>query len=185
MNNEDRKKSTIMHKNFFDQANLAIDGGYYLESIMYEYAAIESRLEVICGLLGCPCNREIDCNIRSQINISQRIKCLKALYKKHPACKDSTTKVTSDIWKRLQDWIDERNKYVHGLYKRPDLYVKRLEERNQLAIDGLKLAKCFYNEAKRIRRISNKHPELMMYDDIICRNKTCKANPISNNKSQE
>lgn len=185
MNHEDRMKSTIMHKNFFDQANLAIERGYYLESIMYEYAAIESRLEVICGLLGCPCNREIDDTIRSKINISQRIKCLKAMYKKHPACKDSTTKVTSDIWKRLQEWIDKRNKYVHGLYKRPDLYVKRLEDRNQLAIDGLKLAKYFYNEAKRIRRIRNNHPELMMYDDKICRNKSCKANPISNDKSQE
>lgn len=184
MNSIDRVESTKMHKDFFDQAQFAIERGYYLESIMYEYAAIESRLEVICGLFGCPCNREIDDTIRSKINISQRIKCLKALYKKHPACKDSTTKVTPEIWKRLQEWIVRRNKYVHGLYKRPELYVKRLEDRSRLAIEGLELAKYLYNEAKRIRRLRKNHPELMLYDNNICRNKSCRANPISNNVSQ-
>lgn len=180
MNSIERMESTKMHKSFFDQAHLAIEREYYLESIMYEYAAIESRLEVICGLLGCPCNREISADIRSQVNISQRIKCLKALYKKHPACKNSSTKVTPEVWKDLKEWVNVRNKYVHGLYKRPELYFQRLKDRKQLALDGLEIAGLLYKEAKRIRGIRKNHPEKMLYDNSVCRNKRCKANPTSN-----
>ena len=63
MDNEERKQASKMHMSFFDKSRLAIEEGYYLEAVMYEYAAIEGRLEVICGLLGCPCNKELDSSI--------------------------------------------------------------------------------------------------------------------------
>ena len=173
MDNETRIKSVSVHKSFFDQARAAIDHGYYLEAVMYDYAAIEGRLEVICGLLGCPCNKELDDNKRRSIKISQRIKCLKALYKKHPACKGSTTKITNKYWTRLSKWITDRNIYVHGLYKNPQLYSSRLDDRYRIAKEGVELARALYNEAKRIRRLEHSHPERMEFSEQHCKGKTC------------
>lgn len=147
MDNEIKNKSVSVHKSFFDRARAAFDNGYYLEAAMYEYAAIEGRLEVICGLLGCPCNKNLPPETRSMIKISHRIKCLKALYKKHSACVNGATKISSDFWDNLRHWTNSRNIYVHGLYKRPELYEQRLAERKQLAEEGLELARLLYNEA--------------------------------------
>ena len=162
-----------VHKSFFDRAHKAIDDEYYLEAVMYDYAAIEGRLEAICGLLGCPCNKALDPKARSTIKISQRIKCLKALYKKHPACVDSKTKITNAFWMRLSQWTKTRNIYVHGLYKRPELYKQRMGERRSLAKEGLELARLLYNEAKRIRRLKDKHPERLDYTGQYCKASPC------------
>ena len=166
-------KSTKMHKSFFDKAQIAIDEGYYLEAIMFEYAAIEGRLEVICGLLGCPCNKNLPDGIRKDIKIGKRIECLKVLYKSHPACSESVTKLDSKYWKKLKEWTRDRNIYVHGLFKRPELYVERLDSRKQLADDGLELARVLYNEAKRLRRIEKNHPVLMIYEGNRCKKEQC------------
>lgn len=173
MDTEARSKAMNVHKSYFDRARDAIDNGYYLEAVMYDYAAIEGRLEVICGLLGCPCNKNLTPKVRSKIKISHRIKCLKALYKKHPACVNSTSKLSGDFWERLSKWTKNRNIFVHGLYKRPELYEQRLTERKQLADEGLEFARLLYNEAKRIRRIENKYPEMIVYDGQRCKGKIC------------
>lgn len=173
MDIETRNTSVQVHKSYFDRARAAIDNGYYFEAIMFDYAAIEGRLEVICGLLGCPCNKELDPKIRSVIKISQRIKCLNSLYKKHPACANSSSKIASDFWVRLSKWTNTRNTYVHGLYKRPELYEKRLAERKQLAEEGLELARFLYNEAKRIRRLKRNHPEKLDYSGQRCKGSIC------------
>lgn len=163
-----------MHKNYFDRASLAIQDGYYLEALMYEYAAIEGRLEVICSMLDCPCNRNLEPTIRRQINIGNRVNCLTSLYKHHPACNDSsTTKLSGDFWVSLKKWLKSRNQYVHGLYKNPELYIKRIADRNELALEGLKLSRLLYNEAKRIRRLRNNHLETMEYSGKRCKKKQC------------
>lgn len=173
MDNEERKQASKMHMSFFDKSRLAIEEGYYLEAVMYEYAAIEGRLEVICGLLGCPCNKELDSSIRKGINIGNRIDCLKKLYRRHPACKDCNTNLDSGFWKRLKQWTKSRNIYVHGLYKNPSAYISRLEEREALAKEGLDLARLLYNDAKRIRRIVSAHPEKMEYAEPRCKKGQC------------
>ena len=166
-------EEVIMHKDFFHKSKDAIDQGYYFEALMYEYAAIEGRLEVICGLLGCPCNKELDPKIRKDIKISIRIQCLARVYKIHPACKGSTTKITGDFWGHLKTWTTDRNTYVHGLYKNPGLYSKRLNDRAKLADQGLGFARLLYNEVKRIRRLLKNHPEKIMFDGRRCKGKQC------------
>ena len=64
-----------MHTDFFDRCESAIQNGFYFEAIIMEYAAIESRLEVICGVLGFPCGK--DCKCRKDIMIGSRIDCLR------------------------------------------------------------------------------------------------------------
>ena len=107
MNGEEKQKAVVMHKNYFDRSKAAIENKYYFEAMMYEYAAIEGRLEVICGMLGCPCNKHLEDKIRKKITIRNRINCLKRLYKKHPACKNSTTKIDKEIWEEIDKWIRE------------------------------------------------------------------------------
>ena len=172
MDSAEKKIATAVHKGFFDKSRMAIESGYYLEAVMYEYSAIEGRLEVICGLLGCPCNKKLEANTRSKIKISNRISCLKALYKKHPACM-CKTKIDNKYWDRLNKWRKSRNMYVHGLYKRPELFVNRMKEAKDLATEGIELARILYNESKRIRRLQKNHPELMNYDEKRCKGNLC------------
>ena len=98
---------------------------------------------------------------------------MKALYKKHPACIESTTKITNAFWGSLKQWIKDRNIYVHGLYKRPEMYSQRLNDRRKLAEDGVEMARLLYNEAKRIRRIEHNHPEKLIFDEDHCNGGKC------------
>lgn len=172
----DRIKAVGMHASFFDKAKAAIDNGYYFEAIMYEYAAIEGRLEIICGLLGCPCNKDIATDIRRKIAIGNRIECLKRIYKNHPACKNGKIQINNSFWKSLKNWTMERNKYVHGLYKNPVEYTQRLSERERIAVTGLDFANMLYNETKRLRRIRKTHPEIVEYSENRCKSKRCILN---------
>ena len=56
---EQKKMQVEMHTDFFDTVDDAIENGFYLEAIFREYAAIESRLEVILGVLGSPCGKKV------------------------------------------------------------------------------------------------------------------------------
>ena len=71
---ENKKLQVEMHKDFFDRCKFAIENKFYMEAILMEYAAIESRLEVMLGVLGLPCNKFIDNNQRKNIRNRQRIK---------------------------------------------------------------------------------------------------------------
>ena len=161
MNDENR--SVAMHKNFFDRAKTARDSGFYLEAVFLEYAAIEGRLEVMCGLFGCPCNKELDPNDRKSIKVSHRIQCLKAIYQTHPACINRDTNIDSTYWKNLKQWVRYRNVFVHGLYKRAEEYVTRRNDAQVLAEQGYEYTRLLYNEVKRIRRLNHNHSEEMIF----------------------
>lgn len=70
-----------MHQNFFDRCEKAIENDFYMEAILIEYAAIESRLEVMLGLIGMPCNKFLEASERKKIQISHRISCAKKFRK--------------------------------------------------------------------------------------------------------
>ena len=82
--NETQKKQVAMHKDFFDRCKTAIDHGFYMEAILLEYAAMESRLEIILGVLGLPCNKYLEPDLRRKTKISHRISCLEYMYKHSP-----------------------------------------------------------------------------------------------------
>ena len=163
--------STLMHKNYFDRAKNAKEEGYFLEAVFLEYAAIEGRLEVLCGLFSCPCNKELPDEVRKTINISQRANCLKAIYRNHPACLEYNTKLSQAYWRGLVSWLKKRNTYVHGLYKRPEEYDKRNVEAYSLSEEGYEYARLLYNEVKRVRRIQKTHPEIIRYEGTVCKAK--------------
>lgn len=166
-------KSVLMHKNMFDRMKSSIDQGFYLEGLFCAYAAIEGRLEVICGLLDCPCNKFIGKKIRKEIKISHRIACLTKLYKKHAVCLDNGCKLTNKEWNYLNSWIKKRNIYVHGLYKCADQYQTRMNEVKELAEEGERLAKLLYNEVKRLRRRRDANSCLFQYCGERCKSKSC------------
>ena len=166
-------KASKMHKSYFDKAKQAQDQGFFLEAVFLEYSAIEGRLEVICGLLGCPCNKELEAQLRKNIQISHRIQCLKKIYKRHPACDMSKAKLSRTEWDKLQAWIKERNTYVHGLFKRPKEYTERIDHLQKMACEGYRITDILYKEAKRLRYLSKHHIEMMAFEEPRCRSGKC------------
>ena len=168
----EKEKQVAMHKDFFDRCRLAIDEGFYMEAILMEYAAMESRLEIILGVVGLPCSKDLENSMRNNINISHRIRCVKWLVQDSPLFKSS--KLEKKFFEKLHGWTMERNKYVHGLYKNAALYDQRKEYASMLAKDGLEYCRQLYNEAHRLRRAIEKEPELLAHA-IRCHSKQCRS----------
>ncbi|MBR6391678.1 MAG: hypothetical protein IKS12_00175 [Eubacterium sp.] len=165
MDDKELKQEQVrMHKDFFDKCDCAIENGFYLEAIFLEYAAIESRLEIICGVLGLPCNKELPFSERKNVNISQRILCIKETRNKHPEVFKRSKIKDGFFYKKqfLSAWITKRNTYIHGLYKNAFEYKSRKSECKEIAINGREYARLLYNEAARLRRLSKSHPELFV-----------------------
>lgn len=168
-------KQVEMHRDFFDRCELAIKNGFYLEAILMEYAAIESRLESICGVLSLPCGK--DCENRKDIKISSRIECLRK-YRNENKTVFPRTKLPETFYTEkgeLKVWIGQRNRIVHGLYKDEEKYTARMKDSKMLAEKGLEYSRLLYNEAKRIRRLKKDHSEAFDNVDPCCCVKACKA----------
>lgn len=164
--NEDARK---MHKDFFDKVKEAKDNGYYLEAIFVEYAAMESRLEVMCGLLGLPCNKFLDDVKRKEIIISKRIECLKRVYNQHLLDEYPQLRMTNKLWKNLEEWLDKRNRYVHGLFKKPEKYKNRKDNSSTIAERGYEFTDLLYSEVNRLRRIKKNHSEKLTKCESECK----------------
>lgn len=170
-----KSSQVVMHADFFDRCEFAIENGFYIEAVILEYAAIESRLESICGQLGFPCGQK--CEYRKDINISSRIGCLKCFWaQNYEVMKKS--KIPAAFFAKggeLNAWIKKRNILVHGLYKDAFEYFNKLAENKKLAENGLTYARLLYNEANRIHRMrhSGRYAELQV--KLLCKNKKCKA----------
>ena len=96
---EQKKMQVEMHTDFFDTVDDAIENGFYLEAIFREYAAIESRLEVILGVLGSPCGKKVLPDYkRKDVKISHRIECVKKIYSMKPDI--GNTKLTAETIKK-------------------------------------------------------------------------------------
>ena len=160
-----------MHTDFFDCTAMAIEHGFYLEAMFREYAAIEGRLEILLGVLGAPCNKQLPFKQRKDIKISHRIECLYQYYKTTTAI--GNTKLTSKFFKSLKKWTEDRNMYIHGLYKNEIKYQERCNQCKTMAEDGLNFARMLYNEAKRLRRYLKNHPEAELTTETICKANHC------------
>ena len=170
------QKAVDMHRNFFDKTQFAIDNGFFIEAISMEYAAIESRLESICGQMGLPCGQK--CPNRKDIKISQRIECLRKNRNKNFAVFE-TTKLPKNFFTKngeLRTWINRRDIIIHGLFKNPFEYQKRTEDLEACAQRGICYAKLLYNEAKRIQRMRKNHSDIFDTYVTVCFNPNCKVN---------
>ena len=135
-----KKKQVEMHTNFFVRCESAIQNQFYFEAILLEYAALESRLEVILGILGSPCNKKLKTEQRIKVNISHRIECLKKA--RANSLIFGKTKLPHNFFYKkseLSKWIDARNRYIHGLYKRELEYSSRMAGAKAIAENGLSI----------------------------------------------
>lgn len=166
-----KQKQVEMHADFFDRTTMAIENGFYLEAIFREYAAIEGRLEILLGVLGARCNKNLLFKQRKDMKISHRITCLSEYYKNESNI--GKTKLSKEYFVKLGKWTTDRNTYVHGLYKNEVVYNERCMQCKRMAEDGLLLARMLYNEVKRLRRYLKSHPEIKLPAESICRSKSC------------
>ncbi|MBR3098186.1 MAG: hypothetical protein IKH18_01250 [Clostridia bacterium] len=158
-----------MHTDFFIRCEYAIQNGYYLEAILMEYAAIESRLESVCGVLGLPCGQR--CRCRKDVKISTRIECLRAYRNKNRNI-FSKSKLPNHFFTdkgELRNWIRERDIRVHGLYKDGAAFHDKIGKNEELAKQGYEYAKLLYNEVKRLRRIKVNHGDLLNEAAACCK----------------
>lgn len=173
---DELKKQVEMHRDFFVRCGFAINNGFYLEAILMEYAAIESRLESICGILSLPCGK--DCPNRRDIKISHRIECLR-VFRRNNETVFAKTKLPINFFAEkggeLKTWIRDRDQRVHGLYKDEEKYKYRISKNKELAENGLLYARLLYNEANRLRRLKKNHNEVFVDNVLCCKCKTCKA----------
>ena len=169
--NETQEKQVAMHKDFFDRCQTAIESEFYMEALLMEYAAMESRLEIILGVSSLPCNKNLPTDMRKDIKISHRLRCLENMVKKSPLFE--TSKLDKAFFQKADTWIKARNQYVHGLYKNEWLYEQRKDDAGKLAENGLMLCKLLYNEARRLRRFVKNRAELLN-ETAACRSKGCK-----------
>ena len=170
---ETENKQVEMHKNFFDKCHVAIEKEFFLEAIFMEYAALEGRLEIILGVLGLPCSKELPKELRQNIKISHRIECLTRIFKINKELFEKT-KLEKSFFKSLKNWIAKRNTYVHGLYKNADEYEGRKDNAKQLAISGEIFVRNLYNETKRLRRLKQNNFELFQSSSLSCGKNKCK-----------
>lgn len=166
----DRKLQREMHKDFFDRCRNAIDNGCYFEAVLMEYASIEARLEVIMGVIGLPCNKQLSSKERQSIKISKRIECLRRVYRSSSILKNAP--IFDSDWMNLKDWIDKRNKCIHGLYKNEFKYKTRIKQMEELADNGYIYANLLYKEAKRLRGLLH-NGMLSSTDNIHCGRLLC------------
>ena len=170
------EKQVAMHKDFFSRTRFALEHRFYLEAIILEYAAIESRLESICDTIGFPCGK--NCTCRAEVKITSRIACIKS-YKNKNKEFFKASKLPADFFDKngaLKTWLVKRNTIVHGLYKNAADYKNKIKCNQTVAEDGFEIARLLYNEAKRSKSLKKNHPEVLINTIPLCKNKTCKAN---------
>ena len=167
-----------MHSDFFDRCKNAIENSFYFEAILMEYAAIESRMEILLGVLGLPCNKFLPDDKRTKIQISHRLNCASHLRKTHKLF--AKTKLTKKFFDKLKEWVNKRNEYIHGLYKNELKYTGRIANAKAFSEDGLEYCRLLYNEVNRIKRLLKKSPDLKD-NSIICKSNNCNERRIDEN----
>lgn len=168
--NSNGELQRLMHKNFFDRCNFAIEQGFYMEAILMEYAAIESRMEILLGIIGLPCNKYLPDETRKKIQISHRLKCANKL--RREASVFENTKLNVNFFNKVSEWTEKRNEYIHGLYKSEIKYSQRIKDAKGFSEKGLEYCRLLYNEVNRLKRLKEKHPELF-YSNIVCKFNKC------------
>ena len=163
------REAQIMHKDFFDRCNEAIERGFYMEAILMEYAAIESRMETLLGVLGMPCNKFIEVHERKKVQISHRISCADSFRRQSAIFEES--KLGMKFFQKLDQWIKKRNIYIHGLYKNEMEYSRRLSGLKKLAVDGFEYTNALYNEVNRLKRLVKKCPDAV--ENMACASGKC------------
>lgn len=170
------ENSVDMHRDFFDRCKLAIDNRFYIEAITMEYAAIESRLESICGRIGLPCGQKCVC--RKDIFISSRIRCINDFWNRNKEI-IARSKISQGFFSDkgiLKSWIVKRDIIIHGLYKNATEYRNRIRTSRDIAERGYEYARLLYNEANRLGRLRTNHNEVFENAITKCKNPKCKAN---------
>ena len=167
----------LMHKDFFDRCVFAINQGFYMEAILMEYAAIESRMETLLSILGLPCNKFLPDEIRKKIPISHRLECANALRKQSNIFEN--TKLSNIFFDTLLKWTQKRNEYIHGLYKNELKYSQRIKSAKEFSEKGLEYCRLLYNEVNRLKRLLKTQPQLFE-NRVNCKSNKCNLGEINN-----
>ena len=141
MNGNVQKYET--YKARMENLKRAMKCGYFLESILIEYAVIEDRVNSLLSHAGKGTSQKL------------HKKCEKIV--KARECDDRFGKalqkyISDDLIRDLDAWRVARNEIVHDLMKKP----YNAEEFREVAEDGLAVVKLLSNRVKCCNRVSDK-----------------------------
>lgn len=167
MTEQQRETARIVHQDFFDRCSLAIESGFYLEAIFMEYAAIEGRIKVITSIIQRPCGICENKNITNRIGLFNKLFCLKEYVTlRGEIFKDS--KLTKAKVNRMLEWCTSRDQRIHAYYTDTEKYETTKKHNQKLAKQGYEYASLLYEEAKRLRALKKRRPELFVCPDFQC-----------------
>ena len=169
MTKEQRKTAGEVHKNFFDRTQFAINNQFYLEAILLEYSAMETRLRVILGLFDMPCSACEDTDITNRIGLQTKLKCFKHCMDENPDF-FAKSKINRTTLKKMAEWCNSRNRRIHGLYEDTEKYGALMGKNKKLAETGYEYAYMLYNEANRLKRLKKNHPDVFSTCNFTCFN---------------
>lgn len=161
----------LVHKDFFDRCQNAIDNQFYLEAIFMEYSAIEGRVKKILTLLNLDCAGDYDTN--HSVGLSIKLNCLINFLEDKNLFGNS--KLTRRDLARLRDWLTRRDHLTHALYTNTEKYSKSMNKNGKFAIKGKEFARKIYDETERLKKLKAKHPEYFE-NTTICICKPTKEN---------
>ena len=163
-----RETARLVHKDFFDRCQFAIDQGFYLEALAMEYSAIEGRVKVIMSIIGMPCSLCEDTSITYEIGLTKKLGCLRQYLQNDVIFGNS--KLTPTTITKIRDWCSSRNERMHRLYADVEKYEKLMGRNKKYAEKGLEYAKLLYKEANRLKYMSKHHPEKLENIKFECNN---------------
>ena len=158
MNNDQRENARLVHKDFFDRCQFAIDNKFYLEAIQLEYAAMEARMKVVMSLFELPCSLCTNSSITQRIGLRNKVMCFREIIENNPSLFENS-KFTRAKASRLLEFCESRNYRIHELLTDTERYHDFVRKDGKLARQGIELSKLLYNETSRLKRMKKAHPE--------------------------
>ena len=160
------EKARRINKSYYGHCKAALDNGYYLEAIVFEYAYLENRVNRIMELLEMPCACA-DKMITKDIGLSTKLKCLKMIVESGDPIFEKSKLKGPDI-RRMRDYCESRNTRIHRLYADVDRYFEIMERSKKIAEEGYEYTKMISTESTRIKNLKAKNPELFENKTFIC-----------------
>lgn len=144
---KDRNEMVEMHNKYIKHLENAIKEKQYIEASWLCYSIFEQRINRLIKkhLKNCPKEKKVN---GYPVAISTRINCIMELIKSKYG---GYEKFELNLFERIKEWCDKRNKLVHDLvnlerYKKYDLEFKNL------ALEGVPLVKELYEEMNVYRK---------------------------------
>ena len=145
---EDNQKKYELYKQLLTNLNVSINKGFYFQAVFIEYAILEDRCSSIIRVtLG---EKSLETDEFKRRGLDYKIGKIQKYVKNN--CNDSFIKkyLNDDIFKKITDWKEKRNKMVHALMNQFNSDNLN-EELKEITIEGREVVREFKDVANKVK----------------------------------